>query len=72
MKKYKLVNLGCANCASQMEEKIAKLNGVSSAQINFMTSKLFIEYEESMESDILKQAQEIISKLEPACLLEVK
>ena len=37
---YSLENLGCANCAAQMEAKIAALPGVHSASITFATKQL--------------------------------
>ena len=39
-KQYRLINLDCANCAAKMEQEIARLPGVQSAAVNFMTAKL--------------------------------
>lgn len=39
-KTYILENLGCAHCASKMEEQIGKLEGVTSATITFATKQL--------------------------------
>ncbi len=41
-KTYKLQDLDCANCAAKMEDAIGRLDGVSSARVNFMTQKLTI------------------------------
>lgn len=41
-KVYILENLGCAHCASKMEEQISRLNGVQSASITFATKQLRI------------------------------
>lgn len=44
MKKfYRLDGLDCANCAAKMEKAINDLTEVSSATVNFMTTKLTIE-----------------------------
>lgn len=39
-KTYLLENLGCAHCASKMEEQIKKLNGITDATITFATKQL--------------------------------
>jgi copper chaperone CopZ len=44
-KTFKLENLGCANCAAKMEDKIRKLKGVKEVSINFITPKLILEAE---------------------------
>ncbi len=71
IKKYKLSGLGCAHCAEKMEREIGKLEGVNSASVVFMTSKLVLDTEDDKLELILKQAQSIISKIEKNCKLEV-
>ena len=36
-KKFKLIDLDCANCAAQMEDAIKKIDGVEDASVSFMT-----------------------------------
>ena len=68
MKKiFKLQDLECANCAAKMEQAIAKIDGVTFANVNFMTQKLTIEADESAMDDIVKQAAKLIKKIEPDC-----
>jgi copper chaperone CopZ len=62
---YILEGLECANCASKIERAINKLKGVSSAQLNFLTTKLFVETDEAAISDILPQIEKIVKKHEP-------
>ena len=38
-KKFKLIDLDCANCAAKMEEAIKKIDGVTDASVSFMTQK---------------------------------
>lgn len=66
-KKFKLENLGCANCAAKMEADINKLEGVKEATISFMTQKLTIEAEEELFDSVLEKAQKIISGYESDC-----
>ena len=66
MKKVcRLDGLGCASCAAKIENAVAKLPGVSSGSVNFMTTKLVIEGEESRMDEIMEQATAIVKKLEP-------
>jgi copper chaperone CopZ len=39
-KRFMIEELCCANCAAKMEAEIRKLDGVQSANINFLTQKL--------------------------------
>ena len=66
---FKLEELGCANCASKMECDIAKLDGVNSANINFMTSKLVLDADTDSMDELLDKAQAICSKYEPDCVI---
>ena len=69
-KTFRLVGLGCANCAAKMEMKINKLDGVENAIVNFMTTKLVIEGEEDKMPAIMESAEKIIKKLEPQVVLK--
>ncbi len=66
---FKLENLGCANCARKMEEDIAKLDGVASAKVVFMTEKLVIEFDDGRMEEILDAAQKAISRYEDDCFI---
>lgn len=66
-KAYKLQDLDCANCAAKMETAISAIEGVNSASISFMTSKLMLDMDETHLDSILDQAQQCISKYEPDC-----
>ena len=66
MKKvFLLEDLGCANCAAKMEEKIKQIDGVSSANVSFMTQKLTLDAEEKELDKIMKQVKKTIKKIEP-------
>jgi copper chaperone CopZ len=43
-KVFRLEGLGCANCAAKMERAITELDGVKNATVNFMTTKMIIDY----------------------------
>ncbi len=64
-KAFILEDLDCAHCAGIIEEKIAKLDKVKSAQLNFMSRRLVIEAAEEDFGKIVKEAKKIIKKTEP-------
>lgn len=59
---YLLENLGCANCAAKMEEKISALPGVASASITFATGQLRVSADN--HEALLPKIQEICSSIE--------
>lgn len=68
MKKvFKLEDLDCANCAAKMERAIAKIDGVASANVSFMSQKLTVEADENRLDGIMKEAVKICRKIEPDC-----
>ena len=70
MKKvYKLQDLDCANCAAKMERAIAKIDGVTSASISFMSQRLTIEADDARFDDIMKEAVKVCKKVEPDCMI---
>ena len=73
MKKiFKLEDLDCAHCAAKIEDEITKLEGVTLAQVNFLSQKLVLEADDDKFEAALKQAQSIIKKIEPDCRLLIK
>ncbi len=66
-KRFKLVNLDCANCAAKMEDAIKKLDGVNDASVSFMTQKLTLDADDARFDEILEQAVKACKKVEPDC-----
>jgi len=64
-KKYILEDLDCANCAAKIEREVAKIEGVISSKVTFMTQAMELEVEEEKVGEIEKAAIKLISKLEP-------
>ena len=68
MKKvFRLQDLECANCAAKMESKISKIDGVTFANVSFMSQKLTIEAEDDKFDAIMQEAVKICKKIEPDC-----
>ena len=59
---YILENLGCAHCASKMEEKIKELPGVESATITYATKQLRLSAENPER--LLPEIQKICTSIE--------
>lgn len=71
-KTFAIEDLDCAHCAARMEEKIKKLDGVISAEVNFLSQQLVLEAEDAAFEKILKDAVKICRKIEPDCRVIVK
>lgn len=68
-KVFKLEDLECANCAAKMQDAIAKIDGVNSVSISFMTQKLTLDADDTRFGAILEAAQKAISKIERDCTI---
>lgn len=66
-KKFKMMNLDCANCAAKMENGIKKIPGVIDATVNFMAQKLTVEAEDDKFDEVMKQAQAVCTKIDAEC-----
>ena len=69
-KTLKLEGLDCANCAAKIESAVAKLDGVSSAALSFVTTKLVIEADETNMDAIVESTKSIVKKFEPDVVVQ--
>ena len=69
-KTYLIEDLCCANCANKMETAIQKLDGVTSANLNFIAQKLFVEFEDRIADSITASVIKIATKVEPDVTIE--
>lgn len=69
-KKFKLIDLDCANCAAKMEDGIKKISGVKDASVSFMTQKLVLEADDDRFDEIMKEVVAVCAKVEPDCKIE--
>ncbi len=68
--RFTIKGLDCANCAAELERSIKKLEGIKNININFITEKMEIEYEEIDKNEIMKNVRKIIKKEEPDVEIE--
>ena len=66
-KSYKLDEIDCANCARELEEKLAKLGGVINVSVNFMTQKLTLEAADDEFDEVLDRVVALTADVEPDC-----
>lgn len=64
-KAFRLVGLDCANCAAKIERKVAAIAGVSEATVNFMTTKLSMEFDDVRKDEILAAMETMVHAVEP-------
>ena len=66
-KSYKLDEIDCANCARKLQDKIAALDGLQDASVNFMAQKLTLQAEDAEFDAVLERVVALISDIEPDC-----
>ncbi len=70
-KRFKLVDLDCANCAAKMEEAIRRIPGVNDCTVSFMTQKLTLDAEDGRFDAILQEAVKACKRVEPDCTIVI-
>ena len=66
-KRFKLVDLECANCAAKMEDAIKKVDGVKDATVSFVMQKMTVEADDARFDDIMKEIVKVCKRVEPDC-----
>ena len=66
-KRFKLVDLDCANCAAKMEDAIKKVDGVKDATVSFVMQKMTVEADHARFDDIMKEIVKVCKRVEPDC-----
>ena len=69
MKKTYKIDVDCANCANKMEAAARKTPGVKDANVNFMTLKMAVEFDEGQDpkavmAEVLKNCKKVESDCE--------
>ena len=66
-KVFKLDEIDCANCARELQEGLARLDGVQSVSVNFMTQKLTLEADDAEFDAVLERVVDYTAENEPDC-----
>lgn len=64
-KEYNIIGLDCANCALTLEKYLQKVKGVNNANINFSTSKLYLDIDDTDSKSTLKEINKTIKVVNP-------
>ena len=64
-KRFKLVDLDCANCAAKMEDAIKKVDGVKDATVSFVMQKMTVEADDARFDDIMEEIVKVCKRVEP-------
>lgn len=72
MKKViRLEDLDCANCAAKMERGIAKIKGVNSVNVDFMTQKIVLDCDDNVMDEVVAEMKKVCHKIEPDCIFKI-
>ena len=66
-KRFKLVDLDCANCAAKMAAAIKQVDGVKDATVSFVMQKMTVEADDARFDDIMKEIVKVCKRVEPDC-----
>ena len=69
-KTFELEDLDCANCAAKMERGIAKIKGVNSVTVDFMTQKIVLDCEDGIMDEVVAEMKKVCRKIEPDCIIK--
>ena len=70
-KKFKLVDLDCANCAAKMEGAIKKIDGVNTATVSFLAQKMTVDAVDDRFDEIMQEIVKVCKKVEPDCEIKL-
>ncbi|MBT2289970.1 cadmium-translocating P-type ATPase [Paenibacillus albidus] len=71
-RQWELTGLDCANCAMKIEDRVGKIEGVTSCSVNFVTKTLTMETVAGYEEAAAAAAQRTVTSLEPHVKLNEK
>lgn len=72
MKKSYKIEVDCANCANLMEAQTKKVTGVADANVNFMTQKMSVTFEEGADAAaVMQEVLKACKKVESDCEIEL-
>ena len=66
-KSFRIDEIDCANCARKLQDALARVEGVTSISINFMTQKLTLEAADDQFDAVLDRVIRLASRIEPDC-----
>ena len=72
MKKTFVLNeIDCPVCAGKLEDKIKKISGIDSANINYMLGQLVVEYSDDLDDKITTEILKTIKRFDSDIDVEI-
>jgi len=69
-KAFKLSELDCGHCAQEIEDAVAKLDGVTKVRVNFMSQRMTLEADDARFDEIVGEIKKVIKTIEPDAVFE--
>ena len=70
-KSFVVEDLCCAHCAAEMEEAVKKVDGVISANVNFILQKITVEAADDEFDAVMKKVVKVCKKVEPDATIKL-
>ena len=68
MKKTYKIEVDCANSANKMEDAARRTHGVKNAEVNFMTLKMNVEFDEGQDPKaVMQEVRKNCKRVEDDC-----
>ncbi len=64
VKKFQVIGLDCPSCATKLERKLQKIDGVQNLTINFLFNKMTIESRDDQFETVLAKIRQECAKFE--------
>ena len=72
MKKVYKIEVDCANCANIIQEEANKIQGIKSADVNFIMQKMTVIFDDGYsENEVIKRLYKACKKIEPDFYIEL-
>ncbi len=65
VKKIRVRDLDCADCAAKLERSLGKLDGVRSASVDFIMQKITLDIDDGAADSVLAAVVKTCKKVEP-------
>ena len=69
-KAFKFRDLDCANCAQEIENAAAKIEGVNKVRINFLSERMTLDADDARFDEIIAEIKKVAKTIEPDAVLE--
>ena len=70
-KTFLLDEIDCPNCAAKAEANVAKIKGVESASLSFLTQKLVVTAPDEIFDSLIEDIKKAVLKVEPDCVIKM-